>query len=194
MSKKEQLYNQIIEQVSKIVKKHINELKNTTYNDAHKKFGDIYSKLVKDNPNAGDKSEPEDRLMIDEEAFQKYIKTVKNPKTVQRLLKLKENGKLLPFLVRRMHLFGTYSNFNFGWFSEHNISLSPKFFEATGNSFGKAYKNTNRKPTEQEEKFYRFFTTCGADTEGMSDKEVENFKKITTQYWVDTTGVNPFEI
>lgn len=194
MNKKEQLYNQIIEQVSKIVKKHINELKNTTYNNATTKFGDIYSKVVKDKPNSSYKDEPEDRLMVDEEEFQKYLKTIKNPKKVQRLLKLKEDGKLLPFLVRRMHLFGTYSNLNLGWFSEHNISLSPKFFEAQGPGYGKAYKNTDRKPTEQEEKFYRYFTTCGADTEGMSDKEIENYKKITTQYWLDTTGINPFEM
>lgn len=175
--------------IKSIVEAYLNEINNSTIVNAANKVGELTKHLLE--PNGKNDKNIENNYKINSDNFEEYLNTLQNQKQKDRLIKLYQSGKLVPLLLRRKHVLSTIANSNLGWFSEHNISLSPEFYEGENGAWTANYKNTSRKPTDKEHKFYRYYVSLGSDTVGMSEEEKAEFKKILSQYWLDTTGIDP---
>ena len=174
--------------IKKIVESFLNEISMAAISNASIKQGELTKFLLE--PNGKNSTKLEDNYQINSDNFEKYLNTITNNNQKKRLLKLYQSGKLASILLRRQHVFATIANNNLGWFSEHNISISPEFFECEGNAWTSSYKNTTRKPTEDEHKFYRYYQSAGTDTIGMTQEEVDRYHKIFRQFFLDTTGLD----
>ena len=174
--------------IKNLVESFLNEISMNAVNKASNKHNAITKLLLE--PNGKNSSNIEDNYQINSDNFEKYLGSLNNEAQKKRLLKLYQSGQLVGLLLRRQHVFGTIANGNLAWFSEHNISISPEFYESEGKAWTANYKNTSRKPTEDEHKFYRYFQSAGTDTIGMTLEEVDRYHKIFRQFFLDTTGID----
>ena len=162
--------------VKNLVESILSEMKCSTITKASNIHGAITKLLLE--PNGKTSSNIEDNYQINSDNFEKYLSLLTNNKQKERLLKLYQSGKLVGLLLRRQHVFATMANNNLEWFAEHNISISPEFYDSEGTAWTSSYKNTTRKPTDDEHKFYRYFQSSGTDTIGMTPEEIERYHKI----------------
>ena len=174
--------------IKNLVESFLNEISMATVNKASNMHGAITKFLLE--PNGKNSSNIEDNYQINSDNFEKYLSMLNNNNQKKRLLKLYQTGKLVPLLLRRQHVFATIANNNLAWFSEHNISISPEFYNCEGNAWTSSYKNTTRKPTEDKHKFYRYYQSAGTDTIGMTPEEIERYHKIFRQFFLDTAGLD----
>ena len=127
---------------------------------------------------------------ITEDTMRSFLKD-KNPAQKRRYIKLWKSGKLLDRMVRQEHLFATVTNTGLEWLRDNtDIPISPEFFEGNEKSWGKGYRNTDRKPTKDEHDFYRYFSSGMQDTEGMSEETVMRYSNAVERLFNFLLGNN----
>jgi hypothetical protein len=188
LEEKKQIYYSVMRSVKKMLDQQLNELKATTVKSAAKKASERFNKLVRYNDTTKE-------YFIDPDAFKEYIATIKEPALKKRFIKLYNEDKLADRLVAQTHILSNISQSDLEWIRDNtDISLSPEFFEGNEQSYGKGYKNTSRKPTRDEHDFFRFFNSCGTDTEGMTPENIERYRKAWRGFIEYTLGIDPMMI
>lgn len=185
---KKNIYKEVMEAVTPIFTKYLNELNYETVHRAQKAVAKRNLELIDKNSQSAS-SGMGAGWKVDPDCLRKYLEQIDNPRQRERLARLYKEGQLEKYLLRQQHYFSTMANNNLEWFRDNtDISLSPEFFEG---AYSDGYKNTERKPTKEEHDFYRYFNSFGADTEGMSAEEVAKYKDAFCRFYEATMGVDP---
>jgi hypothetical protein len=195
---KKQVYYAVMESLQNMLLNHLNELSNYTVKNAAEKALVRQNKLLRRDPAT-------DKYVVDKDAFKKYLEGIKNPAERKRLIKLYNNKMLADKIISQCHMLSTVANSDLEWFRENtDISLSPEFFQSSDQQFnavgnnskawGTTTKFTPRKPTKDEHDFYRFFSSMGTDTEGMSEENIERYRKAWRDFYLATMGIDPMTL
>lgn len=190
---KKQLYYSVMETLQNMLLKRLNELSNATVHAAAEEASARMNKLLTRDPETG-------KYIVDRDEFEKYIATIKNEAQKRRWIKLFNNDQLANKIISQTHILSTVANSDLEWFRENtDISLSPEFFMSSDGSknvdaWGSSYKTSERKPTKDEHDFYRFFTSMGTDTEGMTPENIERYRVAWRNFYEETMGIDPMSI
>lgn len=184
------IYETVMGQMGKTLWKHLNELSNETVKDASKKASARMNQLLR-------KDEKTGKYTVDEKKFQEYLDSLTNEARKKRLMRLYKEGKLADKIISQTHMLCTVANSDLEWIRDNtDISLSPEFFQSetsgdTVQAWGAEYKTSSRKPTKDEHDFYRFFTSMGTDTSGMTPENIKRYKAAWREFYIATMGIDP---
>lgn len=195
---KKKIYYDVMEALQTMLLNQLNELSNFTVKKAAEKASVRMNKLLQRDPAT-------DKYIINKDAFKEYLESIKNPAERKRLIKLYNNDMLVNKIISQAHMLSTVANSDLEWFRENtDISLSPEFFQSSdmqgnaignnANGWGSAYKTASRKPTKDEHDFYRFFSTMGTDTAGMTEENIERYRKAWREFYLATMGIDPMSL
>lgn len=183
------IYNSIMESVAPMIQNLLLELSQETVDSAARKATQRNLELLQfvgpDGVSGGNMG---GGYKIDPAKFKTYIARVDNPKRKERLIKMYKDGTLGDYLLRQKHYFSTIALNKIEWFRDNtDISLSPEFYEGT---YSTGSERPTRKPTRDEHDFYRYFSSMGQDTEGMSKKDIKRYRDAFCRFYEQTQGVD----
>ena len=123
---------------------------------------------------------------FDDDKFEKYIKTVENPKRRERLIRMYSDGTLGDYLLRQQHYFATMSNSKIEWLRDNtDVPISPEFYE--GIEIKKSA--SERKPTKEEHDFYKYMTSMGQDIDGIPHDDLVRYREAFCRLYDEAMGI-----
>lgn len=183
---KKTIYEGVMESLYTVVDRMLNELSQATVDSASQKVAKRNLDLLSMAGNGVIRKDGKTGYQIDDAKFKKYIETVDNPKRRERLTKMYQDGTLADYLLRQQHYFATMSLNKLEWLRDNtDVPISPEFYEGTY-SQGTV---TDREPTKEEHDFYRYMTSMGTDTAGISHDDLVRYRNAFCRFYDETQGI-----
>ena len=181
---KKEIYKAVMEAVAPVVKKRLMELSQQTIDSAADKSAKRNQFLL-NIASHGVAILNGDKVKIDPEALKKFLED-KNPKFRERIMKMYKDGSFGKYLIQQKHNLTTMSHSKMEWFRDNtDVPLSPEFFVGMTDS-----KRPQRKPTKEEDQFYKYFTSMGQDTEGLTPEQKKRFRDAFCRYYDEAQGMS----
>ena len=175
-----------MEELHTVVKNMLFELSQETVDSASKKAAQRNLDLLAFTKNGVATRSMGGGYEIDDDKFEKYIKTVENPKRRERLIRMYSDGTLGDYLLRQQHYFATMSNSKIEWLRDNtDVPISPEFYEGIETK----KSPSDRKPTKEEHDFYKYMTSMGQDTDGIPHDDLVRYREAFCRLYDEAMGI-----